>query len=129
MSGAKVSGELWQLWALAVAAKACLVLAGAVLITRLMRRRPAAERHLVWVMAVAAVLALPVLTLMLPPQRVTIPAPVHWPSRDVRPAPTSWPAVMVERAPVASTVQPAPPAPPRPPLALPAQVTPMPPVP
>src|SRR5688572_28036900 len=73
MSGTNVSGELTRFWALAVAAKACLVLAGALFVTRFMRRRPAAERHLVWVVAVAAALALPLLTLVLPAIRVALP--------------------------------------------------------
>jgi len=60
------------------ALKATVVLLGALAATRLMRRRTAAARHLVWVVALAAVLALPVLAAVLPAWRaVPVPAFLH----------------------------------------------------
>src|SRR5688572_10711618 len=110
MSGANVSGELWQFWALAVAAKASLVLAGALLVTHVMRRRPAAERHLVWVVAVAAVLALPLLTLVLPATRVALPdwIPLPAPVASV-PTPAAEVRVVVVGPATRGGVWPAPP--------------------
>jgi beta-lactamase regulating signal transducer with metallopeptidase domain len=56
-------------FALVTAAKASLVMSAAFLITRMMRSRPAAERHLVWMLASVCVLVLPLLTLSLPAWR------------------------------------------------------------
>src|SRR5688572_26664798 len=131
MSGANVSGELWQFWALAVAAKVCLVLAGAVLVTRFMRRRPAAEGHLVWVVGVAAVRALPLLTLVLPATRVALPGWVPLPQSGApAPTPAAEVIVIVEAPATRSGVWPTPPgvAAPRP-IPVPRRAAPPPPAP
>ena len=62
------------LFALFLSAKVLVVLGAALFVTRLMRRRSSAERHLVWVVASACVLALPVLSLAGPSWRVGIPS-------------------------------------------------------
>ncbi|HSU15788.1 M56 family metallopeptidase [Longimicrobium sp.] len=60
------------------AAKGTLVLVAALAATRLMRRRSAAARHLVWVVALASMLALPAVTRLLPAWRVVpVPAPLR----------------------------------------------------
>lgn len=64
----------WLLFALMLSAKALLVLAAALGLTRLMRDRSAAERHLVWVVASACVLMLPVLSLTGPTRAIAVPA-------------------------------------------------------
>ena len=64
----------WLLFALFLSAKVLVVLGAALIVTRLMHRRSSAERHLVWVVASACVLALPVLSLAGPSWRVGIPA-------------------------------------------------------
>jgi beta-lactamase regulating signal transducer with metallopeptidase domain len=64
----------WLLFALFLSAKVLVVLGAALFVTRLMRRRSSAERHLVWVVASACVLALPVLSLAGPSWRVGIPS-------------------------------------------------------
>ena len=64
----------WLLFALFLSAKVLVVLGAAFFVTRLMGRRSSAERHLVWVVASACVLALPVLSLMNPSWRVSIPS-------------------------------------------------------
>lgn len=66
----------WLLFALMLSAKALLVLAAALGLTRLMRDRSAAERHLVWVVASACVLALPVLSLAGPSWSIGVP--ISW---------------------------------------------------
>ena len=63
----------WLLFALMLSAKALLVLAAALGLTRLMRDRSAAERHLVWVVASACVLMLPVLSLAGPTRAIAVP--------------------------------------------------------
>lgn len=63
----------WLLFALFLSAKVLLVLAAALFVTRLMRRRSSAERHLVWVVASACVLALPLLSFANPSFPVGIP--------------------------------------------------------
>lgn len=63
----------WLLFALMLSAKALLVLAAALGLTRLMRDRSAAERHLVWVVASACVLMLPVLSLAGPTRAIGLP--------------------------------------------------------
>ena len=57
---------------LAYALKSTLILAGAALAAFLLRRRSAAARHLVWTAAAAALLALPLLSGMLPALRVPV---------------------------------------------------------
>ncbi|HEX2167421.1 MAG TPA: M56 family metallopeptidase [Longimicrobiales bacterium] len=64
----------WLLFALMLSAKALLVLAAALGLTRLMRDRSAAERHMVWVVASACVLALPVLSLAGPSWAIGVPS-------------------------------------------------------
>ncbi|HSK20124.1 MAG TPA: M56 family metallopeptidase [Longimicrobiales bacterium] len=64
----------WLLFALFLSAKVLVVLGAALFVTRLMHRRSSAERHLVWVVASACVLALPVLSLAGPSWRVVIPS-------------------------------------------------------
>ncbi|HEU0054953.1 MAG TPA: M56 family metallopeptidase, partial [Longimicrobium sp.] len=54
--------------------RGAVVLAAALAATRLMRRATAASRHLVWTVALAAVLALPALSLVLPAWKV-LPVP------------------------------------------------------
>ena len=59
-----------------VAAKAALVLLGALATTRLLRRGSASTRHRVWTVSLTCVLALPVLSALLPAWQVPIlPAP------------------------------------------------------
>jgi beta-lactamase regulating signal transducer with metallopeptidase domain len=65
------------------ALKATVVLLGALAATRLMRRRTAAARHLVWVVALAGVLALPALAAVLPAWKA-VPIPTF-----LRPVPTA----------------------------------------
>ncbi|HJU90026.1 MAG TPA: M56 family metallopeptidase [Gemmatimonadaceae bacterium] len=52
--------------------KGTLLLGAATLVTRLMRRRSAASRHLVWTLATAGLISLPVLTLLLPALRIEL---------------------------------------------------------
>ena len=60
------------------AVKGTVILAAALAATRLMRRRPAAARHLVWMVALASMLALPLATRLLPAWRVVpVPAPLR----------------------------------------------------
>jgi len=91
----------------AVVVKATLVLSAAALaVFALSRRAPAAARHLVWTLAVCALLALPLLALALPGWRlpfVTV-APSAAPPADVligAYAPAA-PAAATERAPIAA---------------------------
>ncbi|MFA9480003.1 M56 family metallopeptidase [Phycisphaerales bacterium AB-hyl4] len=75
--------------ALDLALKSSLILGLAWLITLLMRRGSAAGRHLVWTLAVASVLALPVLAYLLPGLAILPAAPtLTW----VESSPTSEPA-------------------------------------
>jgi beta-lactamase regulating signal transducer with metallopeptidase domain len=92
----------WLLFALFLSAKALLVLAAALWLTHLMRERSAAERHLVWVVASACVLALPALSLAGPSWRVGMPS---WVRAIERPANTATFDVSTSAAPV---VEPAP---------------------
>jgi beta-lactamase regulating signal transducer with metallopeptidase domain len=60
------------------ALRGSVVLLAALAATRLMRRRSAAARHLVWVVALASMLSLPLLARVLPAWRVVpIPAPLR----------------------------------------------------
>lgn len=69
--------------------KPALVLAAAAAITACLRRQSAAARHAVWAGAIIATLALPVLSVVLPPLRIDAPAAAATtmqpptPSRDV----------------------------------------------
>ena len=55
------------------ACKGAVILAAAWLLTRLMGRRSAAQRHLVWSLAVFSILALPALGMLLPAWRILPP--------------------------------------------------------
>lgn len=57
---------------LIAAAKASVLLAAAFIVTMLMRRASAASRHLVWLAAFAGVVALPVVSVVLPAMRVPL---------------------------------------------------------
>jgi len=66
------------------AVKGTLILLAALAATRLMRRRSAAARHLVWMVALASMLALPLATRLLPAWRVVpVPAPLRPAARFV----------------------------------------------
>jgi beta-lactamase regulating signal transducer with metallopeptidase domain len=58
-------------------ARATLLLGGALLATRVLRSRPACYRHLVWCLAVAGTLALPLLQILMPAWRVHVLPPVE----------------------------------------------------
>jgi beta-lactamase regulating signal transducer with metallopeptidase domain len=98
----------------ALALKTTLVLAAGFAATALLRRASAAARHLVWTVTLAAVLALPVLSLLVPAWRLPVlpaapvaaAAPVaSLPAAEPEPAP----APVVERsAPAESPATPAP---------------------
>ena len=62
--------------ALDLALKSCAILAAAWLIALLMRRGSAAGRHLVWTLAVLSLLALPVLSYLLPGLAILPSAPM-----------------------------------------------------
>lgn len=53
--------------------KASLLLSATLLVARLLRRAPAVSRHRLWTLAFAAVLALPVLPMVLPAIHVPVP--------------------------------------------------------
>jgi len=60
------------------AVKGTVILLAALLATRQMRRRPAASRHLVWMVALASLLALPLASRLLPAWRVVpVPGPLR----------------------------------------------------
>jgi beta-lactamase regulating signal transducer with metallopeptidase domain len=61
-----------MMWALAVIAKSTLVVLVVALLLRLMRRTSAASRHALCVCALATLLALPLLTSVMPPWRVEL---------------------------------------------------------
>lgn len=63
----------WFSFFLGLALKSTALLAAASLLAFLMRRMSAAARHLVWIAAAAAVLALPILSVSLPALRVPAP--------------------------------------------------------
>jgi beta-lactamase regulating signal transducer with metallopeptidase domain len=67
--------------------KATPLLLGAWLATALLRRASAATRHFVWVLAVAGVLALPVLAPVAP--RVAVPVPASWATPLLEPPSTA----------------------------------------
>ena len=72
--------EAWLGFALSALVKVTLVLVAALVATACMRRRSAAERHLVWVAAVFAVLAVPVVALLAPAVRLPVEVP-SWVAR------------------------------------------------
>jgi beta-lactamase regulating signal transducer with metallopeptidase domain/uncharacterized protein (DUF1778 family) len=87
------------------ALRGTLVLAAAFAVTRAMRRAPAASRHLVWVVALASVVALPALGALLPAWRV-VPVPAFL--RAAAPASSAVvPGPASPEAPPASTMEPA----------------------
>jgi len=77
---------------LIIAGKAALVAAGAHLISLLLARRSAAERHLLWVAAVVALLALPWLERTTPAMIVVDAAPIAEVQTAAAPATASVPA-------------------------------------
>ena len=110
--------------ALALLVKASVMLAVAAAAQAVLRRRAsAAMRHGIWTLAIVGLLALPLLSSMLPPWGVRLPS---WPGVSVSPpAPHNTPAPVADRwivvdthdAVAAARVSPASPA--APPLALP----------
>lgn len=82
------------------ALKGSLVLLAALAATRLMKRRSAAARHLVWVVALASMLALPLVSRALPAWRVVpVPAPLAPAAGFVAaPEPAAPPAAVQPRA-------------------------------
>lgn len=93
------------------ALKGSLVLLAALAATRLMKRRSAAARHLVWVVALASMLALPLVSRMLPAWRVLpVPAPLRPAAAFVdAPLAVSPPAAQPQSsAPAAAAKQPTP---------------------
>jgi beta-lactamase regulating signal transducer with metallopeptidase domain len=113
--------DAWLSFALSLAVKVTLVLGAALVVTRLMRRRAAAERHLVWVIAAACVLAVPLFAVLTP---VPVRAPA-WiaPTPPAQPVVTPTPGPTLHEIaplPVEATATviptPAPPAPPQPPI-------------
>ena len=110
--------EAWLPLAASLTVKATLVLAAAAGIAALLRRAPAAERHLAWTLALAALLVLPLLALALPVWRLPLlpagaapawsgtPAPpadvlVAPPASAGTPVPTPMPAPALAPADVA----------------------------
>jgi beta-lactamase regulating signal transducer with metallopeptidase domain len=94
-------------FALAVTLKASLLVALGFLAAALLRDRSAAQRHLVWSVALAAAAAMPLLQLALPSIEVAVlPAPVSAPASMVVASPVAPVAVEVRSAPV-STAAPA----------------------
>src|SRR5690606_21179397 len=92
-----MSATEWVVFGFSTSAKALLVLTVAYALTRLMRERSAAERHVVWMLASVCVLALPALSLAGPKLRV--PARALWITRaDVavvaQPTPVPAPAAV-----------------------------------
>jgi beta-lactamase regulating signal transducer with metallopeptidase domain len=65
----------WLVMGPGVVVKATLVLSAAWLVSWLLRRRPAAERHALWAVTAAGVLALPLLVAALPSMRLAVPLP------------------------------------------------------
>lgn len=94
-----------------IAIKGVLLLVAAGLVVLGLRRASAAARHLVWLVALVALLAVPVLTVALPGWRV-LPAWAAWPERPaVSPSmmPSAAPTIVrVEAVPAATSI-PAPP--------------------
>lgn len=66
---------MWFSLLAGAAMKSAFVLAAAWLLTLALRRRSAAARHVVWTLALAAILVLPFLSAALPALRVALPAP------------------------------------------------------
>lgn len=83
---------------LATALKAMLVLLLAVGVTAALRRASAAQRHLVWALALLGILVLPVLALVVPGWRVGLP-PTQPPLIVVAPAPPASLAELSLRGP------------------------------
>jgi beta-lactamase regulating signal transducer with metallopeptidase domain len=94
-----VSANVDLLISMTVRSAVLLAIAGLAIL--LMWRASAAQRHLVWSLAVIGVLLLPVLTVVLPAWRVAVP----------RPAVVSTPQPATVTAPSITPVHPAPPAP------------------
>ena len=83
------------------AVKGTVILLAALVATRLMRRRSAAARHLVWMVALASVVALPLATRVLPAWRVVpVPAPLR-PAAAFVASPDATPAPSIAVSPTA----------------------------
>jgi beta-lactamase regulating signal transducer with metallopeptidase domain len=82
---------------LASAIKGSVILLGALAAVRLMRRRSAASRHLVWVVALASVLALPAAMRLVPGWRVMpLPSPLRPAASYLETTVPAAPAISVE---------------------------------
>jgi beta-lactamase regulating signal transducer with metallopeptidase domain/predicted nucleic acid-binding Zn-ribbon protein len=78
----------WTSFAGLLTLQATLLLATAWLAARALRRRPAAERHLVWAVAVAGVIVLPVFSTALPSWQLALPVPA-WAGMEEVAAPST----------------------------------------
>ena len=94
--------EAWM----AVALKAAVLLTLAAAVTRLMARRTAAERHAVWLVAVACVLALPLVMLATPSWTVRVPVRAAAPTAVTPVAPSAAWSVEVSSTPAPVTPSP-----------------------
>ncbi len=94
----------WVGFAGLVVLQATFLLTAAWLGARILRRRPAAERHLVWTVAVAGVVALPFLGSVLPAWHVPVPVPAWTMGGEVEPGSSAAAArpVPIAPAPTAS---------------------------
>ena len=85
-----------------------LVLGGAAVIAAVLRRRPAAARHLVWASALLAILALPLLNRALPPLRLPVSlGVVEWLPHPVSPVESRATSVISGTGKGAATASPA----------------------
>jgi beta-lactamase regulating signal transducer with metallopeptidase domain len=89
----------WVGFAALVTLQATFLLTAAWLGARALRRRPAAERHLVWSVAVAGVIALPLLVPVLPTWQLSVPLPAWTVAADKAAASNPVTALAVPAAP------------------------------
>lgn len=69
-------GTMWEVpTLLGLVLKVTAILAGGALAARLLRRRPAATRHLAWLITLASALGLTLLTPIAPRTKISVPAP------------------------------------------------------
>lgn len=96
MSGLLLAGAAWLPFLAALAAKATLVLGVAALAAALLGRASAAVRHLVWLVGIVGVLALPVFSLLLPRWEVPVlpAAPSASPASPLVSTPLDVPAAV-----------------------------------